>query len=172
MVSERGLIIMARRRGKKIDFVHWTGFFGNQFALGAGTAANTLFSAQHDPETLMRLRGHLTVWVDGLEIPAVAARVSVGIIPVPEGTGTTVLWSPETDIDAPWMWHSIFDLGYEEYVTDVIDAPQLTVHKEVIDNKAMRILRNQELQLVWENVTISGALAFNGGCYGRGLFGK
>ena len=139
---------MARRRsGKKIDFVHWTGFSGNVLALSAGTIAVNVFAAQHDPETLMRLRGELTAFIDGLETTGVAFQVSVGLILVPEGTGTTVLWSPFTDADAPWIWYDTMLLAYEEYVTDVLIAPGMPNVRRVIDNKAMRIIRNQEVQL-------------------------
>ncbi len=44
-----------RRSGKKIDFLHWTTGFGAFEALAAGTVAGTLISAQHLPETLMRI---------------------------------------------------------------------------------------------------------------------
>ena len=153
---------MARRRsGKKIDFVHWTGGVAGFQAQGAGAAALNVAAAQHDPETLLRTRGNLLCYADGTQAPAGSTRVSFGLILVPEGTGTTVLWSPETDSDAPWFYWTSFQVAYEEYVTDVVDSPIASAYREVIDNKAMRILRNQEIQAVIESVTVGGALSVN-----------
>ncbi len=96
---------MARRRsGKKIDFLHWTHGNGVNTGLAAGTTASTLIAAQHLPETLMRTRGNLLCTTSGVQAPAKSVFVAGGIILVPEGTGTTVLWSPITDSDAPWIW--------------------------------------------------------------------
>ncbi len=153
---------MARwRSGKKIDFVHWTGATGTSFAQSAGSVAVLLASALHEPETILRMRGSLLSFVDGVQAPGGSVVVSVGIILVPEGTSSTVLWSPITDRDAPWIWIDQFSLGYEEMVTDVIDVPGLTSYRSVIDNKAMRIIRNQEIQLVVEQATLGTALSIN-----------
>ena len=115
---------MARRRsGKKIDFVHWTRGTGSQLAMTAGTAGSTVLAALHEPETILRLRGSLISYCDGAQTPGGLANIGVGLIAVPEGTGTTVLWSPTTDGDAPWLWVDYFALGYEEMVTDVVDVP-------------------------------------------------
>ena len=155
---------MAHRRSgfaKKIDTVHWT-YAGWTFAAqAAGTVATTLFVAQHLPETLMRIRGEVCTYLDGLTAPGKQVDIGIGIIQVPEGTGTTVLWSPITDGDAPWIWVDYACIGYEEYVTDVIDAPGLFVSRRVIDNKSMRKLRNTEVQVVLENATGIGAGAVN-----------
>ncbi len=160
-----------RRTGKKIDFTHWTGFTSNQ-SVPAGTQAQLLFAAQHLSETLLRLRGSLCTTVNGLFAGSnLGVNMGIGIILVPEGTGTTVTWSPITDADAPWIWVEYFNVGYEEYVTDVIDNPGFTIYRSVIDNKAMRIIRNQEVQVVYENVTIQGALTTTNVVQGRALFG-
>jgi len=73
---------------------------------------------------------------------------------VPEGTSTTVLWSPVTDSDAPWIWWDTLHLMYEEYVVDVIQSVLTSSARRVIDSKAMRIVRNQELQYVVETVNL------------------
>ncbi len=163
---------MARRRsGKKIDFVHWTGLqeqFGPQ---AAGSSAVNAVAAQHDPETWLRFRGNLLCYMDGASAPGRLAQIAVGLILVPEGTGTTVLWSPATDADAPWMWYDIFAIGYEEMVIDVIDVPGATSYRSVIDSKSMRIVRNQEVQLVIENVTLAAAASVNAVISGRFLSG-
>ncbi len=147
---------MARRAQKKIDYTHWTLLQGSALAFGVGTVGISLLPAQHQPETLLRIRGILSAYVDGVQAPGVSSLLNVGIIPVPEGTGTTVLWSPFTDADAPWIWFGSYWLGYEEMVVDVVDVPAITGVRDVIDSKAMRILRNQELQIVFENTAIGG----------------
>jgi len=152
------------RRGghaKKIDSVHWTYGSWSAAALTAGIQAATLFPAQHLPETLLRLRGEWLAWLDGTSVPGLGVAVSVGIIQVPEGTGATVLWSPITDGDAPWIWWDTFHLGYEEMVTDVVDVPGITSGRRIIDSKAMRKLRNTELQVVTENATFLSASGIN-----------
>ncbi len=152
---------MARRHGKKIDYTHWTGGFGGAASFSAGTTGQTIASALHEPETLLRIRGTYAAFLDGTQTPGSQVRITAGLVLVPEGTGTTVLWSPETDSDAPWIWWTGFDLAYEEQVTDVVAAEGMTYYREVIDNKAMRIMRNQEIQLVTENVTVTSASAVN-----------
>jgi len=142
---------------------HWTPFssgaIGGTFA--AGTVAGTISAAQHDRETLLRTRGNLMAYIDATQAPGKAVLITAGMILVPEGTGATVLWSPTTDGDAPWFWYTAFILGYEEMVTDVVDVPALTGFREIMDSKAMRRIRNQEIQLVLENTTLATAAAVN-----------
>ncbi len=146
------------RFGKKIDTVHWTGVDGSFKDQAAGSGAVTLVSAQHLPETLLRIRGEWSGCFDSAVGPGIAVDVTLGIIQVPEGTGTTVLWSPSTDADAPWIWWDVFNLFYFEQVTDVIASQEAMSARRVIDSKAMRKIRNTELQLVVENATRTGFL--------------
>ena len=163
---------MANRRGqKKISYTHWTGF-ASSTALAAGTVGANIGAAVHEPETLLRIRGNCMGYLDGPIGPGVFIQVAVGIIIVPEGTGTTVLWSPFTDDDAPWIWTEHFYLGYEEMVIDVVDVPGISSFRSVIDNKAMRIVRNQEFQVVFENTTAGVAGTANVAVTGRILSGK
>ena len=106
------------RRGKTIDVVHWTLATGQAIALSAGTVASTLLAAQHLPETLLRMRGEWVASLDGVQNQGIGVAVAAGAILVPEGIGTTVLWSPITDGDAPWVWWDTMHLIYEEYVAD------------------------------------------------------
>ncbi len=165
---------MARRRaGKKIDFVHWTGFLESTLALGAGTVGSLVGVAQHLPETLLRTRGNLLAYVDGLAAGGELVVIGVGMIVVPEGTGSTVLWSPISDQDAPWFWLDQFHLGYEEPVVNVVDVPGASSYRSVIDSKAMRrIPQSSEIQIVYENVTIGAAAAVNVTAVGRWLAGS
>ncbi len=142
--------------------LHWTRLTASFLNRGAGTEGVTLVASQHQRETCLRIRGQITATVDGLQASGMGIRVALGIIPVPDGTGTTVLWSPVADGDAPWQYWTAFHIGYEEMVTDVVDVPMFTSYREVIDNKAMRIYRpDTEMQLVVEATTITGAGNFN-----------
>jgi hypothetical protein len=117
------------------------------------------------------MRGEAVALFDGVQTPGNEVLVSMGIILVPEGTGTTVLWSPFTDGDAPWIWYDVFTLAYEETVTDVIAGQNVLSARRVIDNKAMRIMRNQELQLVIENTTLNNVASVIAHAAGRILTG-
>jgi len=91
---------------------------------------------------------------------------------VPEGTGTTVTWSPITDSNAPWYFYTRFHLGYEEAVVDVVAYEGMGAYREVIDAKAMRRIRpDVEVQLVIEQATVGSAHAIQLGMAGRTLFG-
>ncbi len=111
------------------------------------------------------------VYADGTQAPGGLATVGVGFILVPEGTGTTVLWSPFTDGDAPWIWAGYYSIGYEEPVTDVVSVQALSGVRDTIDSKSMRIIRNQEVQMVVENVSVGSAMNINLSTSGRALFG-
>ncbi len=152
------------RRGrfpKKIDTVHWTYGSFTFLAQGAGTAAVNVLAAQHLPETLLRIRGEVVVGIDGLQAPPLMVGIGIGLIQVPEGTGSTVLWSPISDGDAPWIYVDYFAIGYEEMVADAVVVNELMGARRVIDSKAMRKIRNTEIQAVIENGTIQGAMAVN-----------
>ena len=150
---------MARRgHAKKIDTVHWTYGSFNFDSQAAGNAAINVLGAQHLPETLLRIRGEWATMFANPLAPDTAVSVTVGLILVPEGTGTTVLWSPILDGDAPWIWWDVMNLMYSEAVTDVI-AMNTGSGRRVIDSKAMRKIRNTELQCVVEQATIGGLTA-------------
>ncbi len=159
-----------RSRGfaKKIEQVHWTLGTFQALSLSAGTVAVNVLAAQHLPETLMRIRGEWAVALNSGVAPGIGVNVAVGLIQVPEGTGTTVLWSPTADGDAPWIWWDVMNLIYTEQVTDVIASIQSASGRRVIDSKAMRKLRNTELQFVAENATLTGfnaeAVNIGGSC--------
>ena len=64
-------------------------------------------------------------------------------------------------------------VGYEEQVTDVVSAQGLTVFRDTIDNKAMRLLQlDEEVQLVVKNVTVGAAESINTVLTGRFLIGE
>ena len=158
---------MARRtvpRGNRvIDAVRWIGTAQSATALSAGTVAATVVAEAGDsPYTIMRLRGQLFADLDTTSAPGIMVDVGVGLHVVQAGTGTTVVQSPITNPDAKWFWYTRFALAYEEMVTDVIDVPGATSYRETIDGKAMRrVMTGQEVQIVFENLTVHAAGAVN-----------
>ncbi len=149
------------RFSKKIDTVHWTygSFQAND--MGVGSVAVNVLAAQHLPETILRMRGEVAACFNTVQAPGIGVALSMGLILVPEGTGTTVLWSPIDDGDAPWIWWDTFHFIYEEMVTDVIAAQEAMAARRVIDSKAMRKVRNTELQFVAQNATVFTAGSVN-----------
>ena len=148
----------ARRSGfaKKIEAVHWTYGSFQAANLAAGIAAFEVFPAQHLPETLLRMRGEWVAAFNGAVAGGEGVAVSAGMIQVPEGSSTTALWSPITDGDAPWIWWDTFHLLYNEYVASAIGSAMSASARRVIDSKAMRKLRNTEIQFVVEQATVAG----------------
>ena len=159
---------MAQRRSNPVNR-HWTGFSSSALALAAGGVCSMAQSAQHDRETILRTRGQLLCYADGVQTPGALTVITAGLILVPEGTGATELWSPFTDADAPWFWYVMFMIGHEEAVTDVIGNSVVAAYRETIDSKAMRRVRNQEVQFCVENTTLGGAISVNIGITGRFL---
>ena len=156
-----------------IQETRWSGANQSFNALSAGTSALLMISAGSFVTTLMRLRGELVVWKDGASAPGSSFLITIGALVVQEGQGTTVVSSPLTDVEAPWLFYEQVFIGYEEMVVDVIDVPTLTAARKSIDVKAMRILRSgREVQLVVENMTIAGAGSANINLFSRGLFGN
>jgi len=151
---------MARQsRGKKIDFTSWTlGSIAFNAIAAGGSAAFAIIGAGSAPATLLRSRGQMMAWYDGVQTPATTTRVAVGMIVMPEGQGTTVVSAPLTDPNAPWFYYSVFTLGYEEYAFDTLQAGALSSYREIIDDKAMRIIRpDREVQVVIESAAVQGA---------------
>ncbi len=161
-----------RHEGKVVDVLRWAG--SNHFvsALAGGSIAQT-FITDGATETIMRIRGELTAWFDNAAAPARTVDVAVGALVVQAGSGTTVIQAPITDPDAPWLFYERFTLGYEEMVLDVIDVPIMSGVRKTIDNKAMRILRpGREVQLVFQQATLSGAQGVNISWSNRTLLGS
>jgi len=161
------------RRGKKIDYVNWRGFFQTFSGAGAGSVAAESIDVQTFARTLMRTRGQLLAVLDGVQTPGVLVQISIGFILVPDGTDATVLWDPFTDPEAPWFWVTHFALGYEEMVVDAIQADGASWYRETIDSKAMRkIPPDTEGQIVMTNSTLGGAGSVSVQVAGRYLFGR
>ena len=67
------LIELARKK----DFTHWTYGSFNSGAQAAGTVGQLVSSAQHLPETLLRIRGTFSSYLDGLKAPGISVAVGV-----------------------------------------------------------------------------------------------
>ena len=78
---------MARRRTgfqKKIDNTSWDGFALISSSQSAGNVGLNFFTNGLDrPVTIMRIRGELTAWLDGVQTPGTSLIVMAGIIKVP-----------------------------------------------------------------------------------------
>ncbi len=157
----------------KIQNLRWIGGRQSFAALSAGTSATTFITAAATTDTIMRIRGEVVGYIDGASAPVKWIEIGLGCILMPAGQGTTVVLSPITDPDAPWLFYERFTLGFEEMVTDVIDVPGITTFRADVDVKAMRILRPEtEVQIVVENATIGGAGSANVALSSRVLLGQ
>ena len=160
------------RFAKKIDILRWDGANHVFLALSAGSVAQTMIT-DGAQETLMRMRGELLCSMDATQAPGRLVSVGIGALVVQAGQGTTVNTVPLTDAEAPWLFYESFSMGYEEMVTDVIDAPGMTTFRKTIDVKAMRILRpSREVQLVVQQATLNGSAAIDLSFNFRALLGS
>ena len=142
-------------------------------AIAAGTQAVNVLPAGRPPETVLRTRGHGLVYVDGVQTPdGMRVLVSMGLVIVPQGQGTTVIWDPFGDPNAPWFWFHEEVLAYEEMVVDVIDSPLCTAARIEVDSKAMRKANDdEEVQFVMTNTTLGTASSVNASIAFRFLIG-
>ena len=162
-----------RSRTRKIDNLRWIVVSDTALALSAGSIGALVLNAQTLPETIMRLRGSLLCFIDGFQAPGVLGLISVGLHVVPGGTGAMVTARPFSEGNADWFFHTMFYIGYEEAVTDVVDVPVVSAYRERIDGKAMRRLKSDdEVQLVVENTTLGAAVNVNLVMATRFLMGK
>jgi len=151
------------RPAKTIDNLRWTGgqvaFSGAQ---AAGSIAINVLGAGVPRETIMRTRGQVFVGMDSGQVPGRLVLVSMGLVLVPEGQSTTVIWDPFNDSEAPWFWFHESIIGYEEGVTDVVDYPGYTTDRVMVDSKAMRKANvDEEVQFVITNTTVNGSAPVN-----------
>jgi len=168
---------MARQftsRGSRLSR-RWLGFNSGQtfHALSAGSLGLEIASESTVKDTIMRTRGQLVCWVDATQEPPVSAIVSVGLHIVPEGTDATVLTEPFADSNADWFYYTEFVVGHEELVTNVVEVAGLSIYRETIDDKAMRIGKpDTQIQMVVTNTTLAGAVSVNVTATGRFLLGS
>ncbi len=159
------------RHEKVIDQTRWDGSTLTFNAQGAGTSALVMVT-DGTQETILRIRGQIISYADGAQAPAGHVVMALGALVVQASSSTTVIQSPLTDADAPWLFYETWNIGYEEMVTDVIDVPGITSFRKTIDSKAMRILREgREVQLVLEQISLGGAMNTNTSLAFRMLLG-
>ena len=65
------------------------------------------------------------------------------MIIVPEGQGTTVIWDPFNDVNAPWIWFTEFAVAYEEMVNDVIDVPGMSSMTVLVEHESNTLMPQQ-----------------------------
>ena len=121
----------------------------------------------------MRIRGSLEVYLDVATAIAVGDMIwwAAGMIVMPEGQGSTVVSSPIADGNAPWVWYATGVLA-SELAGTWEGAEGGFFHREVIDSRAMRIIRpDRELQLVVEATDIAGTSVLNFAVNARFLLG-
>jgi len=167
---------MARsnRPPKKITTLRWKGVKASALGLSAGSVASVALAAESFPDTVMRTRGELVGTLDGVQPgTGILTRWSFGLVCVPEGTSSTVIWSPIADANAPWFVYATGHLGYDEYVDDVVQGGAMSSFRMDIDSRAMRKCPpDMELQAVFEQETIAGASPVNLAFAGRILLGR
>ncbi len=145
-----------------MDHTAWELSTGYVAGLTAGNQGFNFSTVGTSPATLLRIRREIVGNMDAATAVAAGIQLTYGIILVPEGSGTTVQFTPVGDANAPWLLWGTGFVGYEEGVTDVIDYPGLTSFRHVIDNKAMRRIRpDVEMQFVLETTTALGSGSVN-----------
>jgi len=152
-----------RRPAKTIDNLRWSGGVAVSFpALGAGTSGFTVLGAGVPRETIMRTRGEVLVGLDSAQSPGASVLISMGLVLVPEGQSTTVIWDPFSDAEAPWFWFKEVTIAYEEMVTDVIANQGVQFARIEVDSKSMRKANvDEEVQMVVTNTTVTTARSVN-----------
>ena len=122
----------------------------------AGTSTAQLFTVD-TAETLVRTRGVIIATLSATgSAGGDSAIVGAGLIVA--SVGATVIVSPITDAGANWLWHQFFALDTKGVIGAVADQGAQGWQREIVDNKAMRKLREDEaLIFVVENQSINGA---------------
>ena len=110
--------------------------------------------------TLVRTRGGLTVYADDSSTPGSFGVIGAGLMIV---TASAVaaggVPSPLVDPGNDWFWWDSFSVG--SAAADVI-GEEVTVHRKVIDSKAMRkVGSNEVVILVTELQTCEGTMVVN-----------
>ncbi len=145
------------REGKKRNYYDWEGTFLALTTLTSGVIAEFVLFTGDKAETLVRIRGWTLAQlaVSG-SAAGDAAVVGFGIIIAPAGASVAV--SSLTEPGANWWYHEQVILQTQGAVGGVSVNGDLSGQRTLIDNKAMRKLREDEnIFLVVENVNLVGA---------------
>ncbi len=161
---------MARRQFRSRSpetVVEWQFSEVSSLAQSAGVVAVLYLTANH-PITVLRIRGEFVVYLDGTQTPGALVSIQAGLIHRRSGARSTAVAEPRAESETRWLWYNTTILGYEEQVTDVIDAPVLTAVRVHVDNKAMLKMKSEdELQFVITNSTLGNAASINAVFSGR-----
>ncbi len=149
---------MARSRqaaGRRSDY-EWGGSCGLFNTIAELNQILTIASL-NGSGTVVRLRGHVSVQIDG---PADGDKkcVAMGLILATDAAtaiGGTALPSPITDLDAEWIWHGFFGLQAQSATQSASEGSQVVTRE--IDSKAMRKFKsNSNVIAVVDGSNLSG----------------
>ena len=167
---------MARRDGRRMRDLTWSGLGGTTKQVTAGSLASSTVVSLADTQTLLRTRGEILGQIDG-PVDGDATIVGCGLIVVTEeqvAVGTTSMPDPIQDLDAEWLWHGFLVLAAQAG-TGV--GGSLNVNSAVarlsVDSKAMRRMKqSQSVALVLRNSVLSGTPTVDVNAAFRVLFGE
>ena len=147
-------------RGRKNDY-DWEGVTTLSLALAASGVTTAVVFLADQSETLVRMRGEVLVWLDASgSAQGDACVVACGLIVA--SLGSTQAVDPINEGGANWLWHSFFTLATESAIANAVTAPDSASRRLIIDNKAMRKLReDEEIQFIVANQDIAGAPVVN-----------
>ena len=153
---------MARRgRGVGRTRYEWTGGLGRSPDLASGATASFLLGTASQAETIMRVRGNVFAEIAATLVDLDACAVFYGIQVMPAGSQAAGLAAgPGTNPEGDWLLFGVVPF-YVDTATTVTHSVSMAA-REVIDTKAMRVMREgEELLLRVENVDIVGAPPVN-----------
>ena len=159
---------MARRSsGGHRQHLEWGLWGASLLALAAGVGG-TILTTFGLASTILRIRGQVLVYLDGLGTTGELVKVGLAISKLPEDASSTLL-APITDPAADYLWHNVVHVGYEENVFNEFSQSVSAVCID-IDSKVMRRMRTgDQLSFVAENVTVGAAASVNVAAGGRFL---
>ncbi len=160
----------ARSSGRRADYQWTLGSFVTQGLAAGASAQFAVISAGVISSTITRTRGRWFAELNGTAVAGDIVLVGVGLIKVSEGGTTTSL--PLTDGDAPFFWTAQVHLSVIDS-SATIDRALLGSFREVVDSKAMRVLRpDEDVVCVIETADVVGAPVVNAGFVGRFLLAR
>ena len=138
---------MARRRSfggeKKRNYYDWEGATLALTTLAAAAVVEFSLFVGDKSETFVRLRGQVLAQLDASGSTAGdACVIAAGIMVAP--TGATLAVDPINEPGANWMWHQYLTLQTEGIVGGVAEQGDLSGQVVMVDNKAMRKIREDE----------------------------
>ena len=144
-------------------FTEWGSFIIDIRAVSLGNSTSlgnqSTGAVASERLTIVRMRGGGFVHLDaGAALDSM--EVGLGLIVVPEEVaiaGVASAPTPLTDLDAPWLWVEVFQLGPAVSGTD--DGGDISRNfRFEIDSKAMRKFRtDEELLFVAESAILAGS---------------